>query len=185
MDVRLAESINTFGIPSKADFVPPSEQLVTLTYGQLQDLITGAIEKGIQPLKEEVALLREEIAQDRQDIAALRAQVRSLESLQVSETTRVCLDIAQDRQRISALEHPAEKKPGKTETSRAEKIAKYLQGRPDHRATFETLKGHLQVDNVRLNEAVKVLVTSEPGRYSIVRVAGDKRRRVLVLIPQR
>lgn len=44
MDVRLAESINTFGSMSpKADFVPPSDQLITLTYGQLQDLIKEAV----------------------------------------------------------------------------------------------------------------------------------------------
>jgi len=35
----------------------------------------------------------------------------------------------------------AKKEPGKTETSRAEKIEKYLASRPDHKATFETLKG--------------------------------------------
>ena len=102
-EIALA-SINSFGISPKADFELPSEQLITLTYGQLQDLIIGAIEKAIQPLQEEVAQLREEIAQDRQEIAALCAQVHSLENLQESEISRVCVDIAQDRRRLSALE---------------------------------------------------------------------------------
>jgi len=55
-------------------------------------------------LMAEVRQLREERAQDRQEIAALRAQVSSLESQQESEITRVCLDIAQDRRRLAALE---------------------------------------------------------------------------------
>jgi hypothetical protein len=48
-----AASINTFGTTSpKADFVPPSEQLITLTYGQLQVLIQKAVEKAVAPLQE-------------------------------------------------------------------------------------------------------------------------------------
>lgn len=51
-------SINTFGPSPKVDSVPPSEQLITLTYGQLQ----GLIEAAIRPLQEEIAQLREELA---------------------------------------------------------------------------------------------------------------------------
>ena len=51
-------SINTFGPSSKVGFESPSEQLITLTYGQLQKLINEAI----QPLKDEIAQLREELA---------------------------------------------------------------------------------------------------------------------------
>ena len=50
--------INTFGPSPKADSVPPSDQLITLTYGQLQ----GLIEAAIRPLQEEIAQLREELA---------------------------------------------------------------------------------------------------------------------------
>ena len=71
-------SINTFG-PSPKAIESPSEQLITLTYGQLQDLIKGAVEQVIQPLYEEIAQLREERDQDRQEIASLRASVASLE----------------------------------------------------------------------------------------------------------
>jgi len=177
--------INSFASQVQTDFVPPSEQLITLTYGQLQNLVTRTVEKAIQPLQEEVAQLHAERDKDHREIADLHAQVRSLESLQEAEVTRVCLDIAQDRQRISALEHPAGKEPGKTEISRAEKIAKYLQSRPDHRATFETLRGHLGVDKARLLETIKALMASEPGRYRITGVLGDKRKKALVLLPQR
>ena len=51
-------SINTFGPSPKVDSVPPSDQLITLTYGQLQ----GLIEAAIQPLQAEIAQLRGKLA---------------------------------------------------------------------------------------------------------------------------
>jgi cell division septum initiation protein DivIVA len=50
-------SINTFGPSPKADFETPSDQLITLTYGQLQ----GLIEAAIRPLQDEIAQLHEDI----------------------------------------------------------------------------------------------------------------------------
>ena len=50
-------SINTFG-PSPKAIESPSEQLITLTYGQLQ----GLIEAAIQPLRDEIAQLRGKLA---------------------------------------------------------------------------------------------------------------------------
>jgi len=48
--------INTFGTTApKADFV--SEQLITLTLGQLQDIVAQAVEKAIQPLQARVSAL--------------------------------------------------------------------------------------------------------------------------------
>ena len=58
MNKVASASINTFGPSPKADFVSPSDQLITLTYGQLQ----GLIEAAIQPLQDEIAQLREELA---------------------------------------------------------------------------------------------------------------------------
>ena len=83
---------------------------------------------------------------------------------------------------INGLRH---KEPGKTELSRAEKIEKYLQARPDHKATFETLKGHLGIERHLLKQGVKTLMAREPGRYAVVRTpGGDKRKRTLVMLPK-
>ena len=172
-------SINTFGPSPKADSEPISEQLIVLTYDQIQNLIKGAI----QPLQDEVSQLRGERDQDCQEIAALRLKMASLETLQEQDTNRICLDIAYDRRRLTALEHPA-KEPGKTDLSRVEKIERYLISRPDHKATFETLRGHLGIDKARLNEAIKALMASSPGRYAIARAPGDKRKRTLVMLPK-
>jgi len=85
---------------------------------------------------------------------------------------------------IHELKEKARKEPGKTELSRAEKIERYMAARPDHRATFETLKGHLGIDKVLLNQAIKALMASSPGRYGITRPPGDKRKRALIMLPK-
>jgi len=65
--------INTFGPSPKADFVPPSEQLITLTYGQLQELIINAVTKAIEPLQDEVRELKAIVANQDEKIVALES----------------------------------------------------------------------------------------------------------------
>jgi hypothetical protein len=144
-----------------------------LTIGQLQDLITAAVEKAIQPLHDEVMQLRATAARQGEMIAALQATQDTHADNQLIQL-RLINDLRE-----------AKKGPGKTEISRADKIEKYLTSRPDHRATFETLKGQLQVDNVRLNEAIKILITKSDRSYSIQKeTTGDKRKRILVMLPR-
>jgi len=106
-----------------------------------------------------------------------------LETTEEHDVSRLALDIAYDRQRLAKLEYHT-KEPGKTEISRADKIEKYLSSRPDHKASFETLKGHLGVDKFALNDAIKTLMNSSPGQYGITRTPGDKRKRTLVMLPK-
>jgi hypothetical protein len=73
MDKVAIASINTFGTSPKADFVPQSEQLITLTYGLLQDLVTQAVEKATQPLHDVIALLRATVDRQDEKIAVLEA----------------------------------------------------------------------------------------------------------------
>lgn len=65
--------INTFGISPKADFVPSSEQLITLTIGQLQDIVAQAVEKAIQPLQDRIEAQDARMATQDEKIAALEA----------------------------------------------------------------------------------------------------------------
>jgi len=68
-------SINTFGTTSpKAGFVPHSEEPVfILTSSQLQDLITAAVEKAIQPLQDRIDALEATVARQDEKIAALES----------------------------------------------------------------------------------------------------------------
>ena len=114
------------------------------------------------------------------ELAALRAEVDYLkrENTTLSDNQLIQLRL------IKQLQEAARREPGKTEISRAEKIEKYLAARPDHKATFETLKGHFRIDNVLLNQAIKTLMDRAPGRYGITRAPGDKRKRTLVMLPK-
>ena len=127
----------------------------------------------IEPLKAELSDTRPIITCQAKKIAALEATVNTLSDNQLIQLRL-----------IHELREASKKVPGKTEASRAEKIAKYLASRPDHRATFETLKGNLGVDKARLHEAIKTLMKGSPGQYGIIRVPGDKRKRVLVMLPK-
>ena len=123
-----------------------------------------------QPHQERIESLESMIARQSEKIAALEAIASHQE-----ENLLIQLRL------IHGLK---EKKPGKTELSRAAKIEKYLVARPDHKATFETLRGHLGIDKDLLNDAIKTLMASSPGRYGIARAPGDKRKRALIMLPK-
>jgi hypothetical protein len=168
-EIALAK-INSFGTAPRADLVPPSEEAIfVLTSGQLKDLIKEAI----QPLQDEVTQLRATVATQGEKIASLEARIGLQE-----DNGLIQLRLIND------LRETTKKGPGKTERSRAEKIEKYLSSRPDHRATFETLKGYLGVNKDRLNEAIKTLMAAFPGKYGITRTPGDKRKRTLIMLPK-
>jgi hypothetical protein len=94
MDNIATAKIKAFGKSPKVDFVSPSrDQLITLTIGQLQDLIKEAI----QPLQDEVESFRATVTRQDEKIAAL-------ESTQEQDVDRICLDVAYDRQRLARLE---------------------------------------------------------------------------------
>jgi len=95
-------TIDTFTFSSISTL--SSDQLITLTIGQLQDLVAQAVQEVIQPL-----VVR---------MDALQAQITKMESLQEQDVTRIYCDIAQDRQRITKLERPPEPQP--TQKDRAE-----------------------------------------------------------------
>jgi hypothetical protein len=204
--MKVAAALNTFASEPEAT-APSSEEIFVLSASQLQEIIAQAIERAAAPIQQEVQDLERridaleergagsgvgerspqngrigpdnllQVLRDlREDNVALKCELESFREITARER-------AYDRQRLAKIENPS-KAPGNTELFRAEKIAKYLKDRPDRRATFETLKGHLGVDNVRLNEALKVLMTLNPGRFGIARLPGDKRRKALIMLPK-
>ena len=70
---------------------------------QSENAILNQLLAELQGLREEVATLREE----NQD---LKEKVVALESTELQDIDRICVDIAQDRQRITKLEKPPEQK---------------------------------------------------------------------------
>ena len=136
-------------------------------------VLAEPIEAAPQSLQDRISYLESIIVQLKEENAAMAATQAHL-----IDNQEIQLRL------IHELKEKAKRSPGKTELSRAEKIERYLAARPDHKATFETLRGHLGIDKDRLNEAIKTLMASSPGRYGIARATGDKRKRTLVMFPK-
>jgi hypothetical protein len=100
MEVVDTAQINSFApIAAQTDFaVSPSEEAVFIfTSGQLQEIISQAVQKAIEPLQDRVKDLEKIVAAQGELIAALT-------STQEQDVNRICLDIAYDRQRLAKLE---------------------------------------------------------------------------------
>ena len=134
-------------------------------------LLAEPIETALQSLQDRISFLETTIARLMEENAAMAATQATLSDNQLIQLRL-----------IHELKEKARKEPGKTELSRAEKIERYLAARADHKATFETLKGHLGIDNDLLGIAIKSLLPS--GKYAIVKTPGDKRKRTLVMLPR-
>lgn len=159
-------SINTFGISPKADFVPTSEQLITLTYGQLQDLIINAVTKAIEPLQDEVRGLKAIVANQNEKIA-------TLETTQDQDITRLALDIAYDRQRLAKLE---KKEPQPLQKDRSEILRALIVANGGKMLAKDARKKmHLR------KELFSMLIASMDDEIEIKPLNNDKRNRVLSL----
>ena len=168
--------INTFGPSPKAGFESPSEQLITLTYGQLQDLIVQAVQESIQPLQDEVSQLREEIGQDRREIASLHAKLASLEKDR---------DVLSENQLIQLrLIHELKDKsngPTDTEKERVERIEKLCSDAPNHEISLSEIRGRLGIDKSVLSRLLKRI---NGDKFYLRKSTLDKRIRYLCLRPE-
>ena len=171
--------INTFGPSPKADSVLPSEQTITLSYGQLQELIKGAVEQAIQPLQDRIEALDATVDNQGEEIASLRSTVTSLESLQEQDTTRIYLDIAHDRRRLAKLES-AKEEPTDTEKERIERIEKLCSDAPNHEISLSELRGRLGIDKAVLSRLLKRI---DGDKFYLRKSTFDKRIRYLCLRP--
>ena len=185
MDNVASAKINTFGNSPKANFVSPSEQLITLTIGQLQDLIKQAVEKAIQPLQDEVVALRYESDRVREEIATLRSQIAALTTTQEQDTDRICLDIAYDRQRLARLEQrpvpgvtaPTVPPQGEKTISRIAKVKDFLKTRGGG-ATFQECERLL---SILPNQMTRLVSMMDKRSFEIFPRLGDGRQKILRL----
>ena len=83
--------------------------------------------------------------------------------------------LAKLNQRLAKLEKP-DHEPGKTDTARVQKLIKYMKDRPDHKASFATLRGVLQVDAPKLRAVIKAVDKLDPGRFEVKDDPHDRRK---------
>ena len=178
MSEKANASINTFGKSPKADFVQSSEQLITLTIGQLSDLIAQAVEKAIQPLQDRIESLEKMVA-------AQDAKIAALTSTQEQDVYRICLDVAYDRQRLAKLEQrpasgvtaPAAPLQGEKTISRIAKVKDFLKTRGGG-ATFQECERLL---SIRPNQMTRLVSIMDKRSFEIFPRPGDGRQRILRL----
>lgn len=177
---KLADaSINSFGPSTKADFtVSPSEQLITLTYGQLSELVTKAIEKAIQPLQDRISSLEVTVSNQETELAALRAKMNAVEQQQDTLSTNQLIQL----RLIKDLKDEAQKEPTTTatETDRIERIEKLCQDAPGHTISLSELRGRLGIDKSVLSRLLKKI---DREKFYLKKASHDKRVRYLCLRP--
>jgi len=156
------------------------DQLITLTIGQLQDIITQAVEKAIQPLQDRIE------SQDAR-IAAQNEKIAALESTQEQDVDRICLDIAYDRQRLAKLESRPSTAPtpivppkGEKTIARIAKLRDFLKARGGG-ATFQECERLLAIHP---NQMTKLVSQLDKRSFEVFTRAGDDRQRVLRLKAQ-
>lgn len=167
LDTTLADSISTF--PAS-----PSET-ITVSLADLRQIIQDAL----QPLKDRIESLESTVASQGEEIAALRLSVASLESLQESEISRVCCDIAYDRQRLARLEKSQEE-PTATESERIGRIEKLCTDAPKHEISLSELRGRLGIDKSVLSRLLKRI---DGDKFYLRKSTLDKRIRYLCCRP--
>ena len=138
----------------------------TIALTERLDYLWGLLEKQERHLSDLQKSFSSKIDEITKDIADIREYFPKL--------------ISSDRQRISALEKP-EKSPGKRNTERVQKLIRYMNARPDHKASFETLKGHFQIKDNQLNAIIVAANQLDPDRFIIIKDEHDGRKRWLVV----
>jgi hypothetical protein len=165
IDASLA--INSFASQvMQPDFVPTSEQLITLTYGQLKDII----QESLMPLRDEIDTLRSMISSQNEMIA-------TLESTQETQADNQLIQL----QLINNLREIIRKTTtaiptGQKTLERIAKIDEVLKARGS-----TTLKELGKMLKIRPQETSRLVAKLDKRRYEVFLRAGDKREKVLRL----
>jgi hypothetical protein len=175
-EIALA-SINTFGksqLP-KADFVPPSEQLITLTYGQLQDLITQAVEKAIQPLKDEVSEFKVRLIDQDEKIVALEV-IESKDQASFENFKKAhCKFAIRTTNEIDQLFAMVQKTPQPLQKDRAD-ILRALLAANGGKLFAKEARRKMHLSKNRFSELLKICDFVETKPYHL-----DRRQTIIIL----
>jgi chromosome segregation ATPase len=202
--IEIAAAINGFAPGGQVS--PPEDQLITLTLGQLRELIHGAVQKAAEPIFQELEALRgeifelrsrqtaletrisgREVPQDTQEemltlkttIEARDEEIRALKSELETLEGSVARERAYDRQRIARLENPPDE-PTPSEKDHIDRVEKLLRNNPRHAMSFAELRGCLNLSAGRVSQIVKKL---DPAKFEI-RKGSNHKARILVLRPR-
>lgn len=141
------------------------------------------LREAISDLLTETHSLREESAKQARQIEDLKREASDATEAIIEIREHFPALIASINKRLSHLEHP-DKVSGQTAQDRAKKIDRYMEGRPDHKASYEALKGFLDINDVLLNYSISALKTEFPDKYIVIRDKADHRKKWLRAVPK-
>jgi DNA-binding transcriptional regulator YiaG len=166
-DTLHPSSINAFSVE------PSEDTLITLTYGQLRDLITQAVEKAVQPLQDRLESLESTATGQGEEIAALRLEMAAQKTDYESMNLLRCDDFVIASRRITALQERLDGPSqgiGKTSKKRIEEVDKILRASPNGAAPFKLIRQKLGLAPNQFSRLISSLdkrkyqVTSHPSR---------------------
>jgi hypothetical protein len=168
--IEIAEaSINSFASIEKAND-QPFDQLVALTYSQLQDLITKAMEISIEPLKAEINNLKHQAAHHEIEAQVLKSRLQGFSDIQDNHGER----INEHAGAINTLWQTINTPPlprGKKTMARIEDLKRILKARGGSQ-TFEVLQDALDLTPSQFSKLVSQL---DKRSFEVNRRPGSKR----------
>ena len=163
--------IKAFGKSPKADFVSPSEQLITLTIGQLQELVTQAVAKAIEPLQAELSDTQAIITCQAEKITTLESKVVALEADQEIQAENSFIQL----QLIHDLREATKKEVQPLQKDRAD-ILRALIVANGGKMLSKDARQKMRLDKVLFSQLLAKAEDIENQPYRI-----DKRQKLLVL----
>ena len=162
----LAGSISAFP-------VSPKDQLITITFGQLQSIISAAVAEATKPLIERLSTSESNQTALQREIVDLRASCEA-------EIERVCEDIAFDRRRLCQLEE-SRIPPTKKTTDHIDELARMMSDDKTCQISIAKAARLLDLSKERMRQ-LKPLISQDP-RFELAwdRQRGQPKRVVIRL----
>jgi hypothetical protein len=165
-------SINNFALEAtKADFpAQPPDQLIALTYCQLEELVSRAVEKATEPLNVELEKLRILVTKQEKKNELFNSRLQGFSEIQDKQDERIDGHANAINAILQAVKTSAVPNRGKTAT-RIEELRRILKGRGGSQ-TFEALQ---EVLNLTPSQFSKLVSQLDKRSFEVGRRPGSKR----------
>jgi regulator of replication initiation timing len=168
--IEIAEaSINSFASIEKAK-AQPFDQLVTLTYSQLQDLITKAMEMSTEPLKAEIDNLMNQAAHLETETQVLKSRLQGFSDIQDNHSERINEHAGAINMLWQTIKTPPSPRGRKT-MARIEDLKRILKARGGSQ-TFEALQDALDLTPSQFSKLISQL---DKRSFEVNRRPGSKK----------
>lgn len=168
--IELAEArINSFALNEEAS-AKPFDQLVTLTYGQLLELMTKAIERSTEPLKSEIKNLKSQESYHEMEIRILKSRLQGFSEIQDDCSERITQHTGAINKLWQTVKTPSSPKGRKT-IARIEDLKSILKAHGGSQ-TFPALQEALCLTPSQFSKLVSQL---DKRSFEVSRRYGSKR----------